>query len=174
MSEDMAGADRTGQRINVTEPTTSVCVRVRMGVTPQQLKDVAAVVGNVASDVRRHLLDPRPPRDDCAALEAACHGCDINSANRDSRLAASGHIGPRRLQFDRIVGARRMMPGGVFSHSMRLPAVMFQSRPTYLPPAARRNIHSAGGRRRAPLTRPAYMKAWYKVSLRFVFGSTMP
>jgi hypothetical protein len=73
MSRDKPGVEATVQRINVTEPYDVRRWSDRYACTPRQLKDAIAAVGNIASEVQRHLVDPNPPRDSRAAIEAAFH-----------------------------------------------------------------------------------------------------
>lgn len=62
------------QRINVTEAYDIQLWAGRFGCTSRQLRDAVGAVGNIASDVQRHLMKPSAARDARAALEAAFGG----------------------------------------------------------------------------------------------------
>ena len=66
-----SAADPAVQRINVTEMYEVLAWADRCGCTPRELKDAISAVGNIASDVRKHLACPKPTPGGRAALEAA-------------------------------------------------------------------------------------------------------
>jgi hypothetical protein len=74
MFRDKSAVEPAVQRINVTEPYDVRLWAERFSCTSRQLRDAVGAVGNIASDVRRHLMNPSPPRDARAALEAAFGG----------------------------------------------------------------------------------------------------
>jgi hypothetical protein len=74
MFRDKSAVERAVQRINITEPYDVRLWAERFGCTSRQLRDAVGAVGNIASDVQRHLMNPTPPWDARAALEAAFGG----------------------------------------------------------------------------------------------------
>ncbi len=71
MFRDKSFVEPAVQRINVTEPYDVRLWAERFGCTSRQLKDAVAAVGNIASDVQRHLRNAPLPPDARAVLEAA-------------------------------------------------------------------------------------------------------
>ena len=72
MFMDKSVVEPAVQRINVTEPYDVRLWAERFGCTSRQLRDAVGAVGNIASDVQGHLINPAlPPPDARAALEAA-------------------------------------------------------------------------------------------------------
>ena len=70
MSTDQA-TEPAVQRVNVTEMYDVRRWADRFGCTTQDLKTAIGVVGNVADDVRKYLINPKPATDHRAALKAA-------------------------------------------------------------------------------------------------------
>ena len=71
MFSDKSAVEPAVQRINVTEPYDVRLWAELFGCTSRQLRDAVGAVGNIASDVQRHLMKLPPPPDARAALEAA-------------------------------------------------------------------------------------------------------
>jgi hypothetical protein len=74
MFRDKSAVEPAVQRINITEPYDVRLWAERFGCTSRQLRDAVGDVGNIASDVQTHLMNPSPPLDARAALEAAFGG----------------------------------------------------------------------------------------------------
>ena len=74
MFRDKSAVEPAVQRININEPYDLRLWAERFGCTSRQLRDAVRDVGNITSDVQRHLMNPSPPQDARAALEAAFGG----------------------------------------------------------------------------------------------------
>jgi hypothetical protein len=74
MFRDRSAVEPAVQRINVTEAYDVRLWAERFGCTSRQLRDAVGAVGNIASDVQRHLMNPYAARDARAAVEAAFGG----------------------------------------------------------------------------------------------------